>query len=480
MKTSLKLRQIEINLTQEVEMKKASGLLGVKIVGGLHEICTPWSGASLLIDLNRKLELDQLANKILPAKKTSKGLKPGEMVESFILLSALGGECFEDMQHLRDDAGLASIAGYTLPSPETARQWLDGFHEEALMENRPLQGSFIPPESPALSGLKELDRRVIYSYIKNLNPGNEVTLDVDTQMIEVYKADAKVCYEGYKALQAMKVCWAETLLVMADECREGNVFPGKDIIRVVDEANGLLPPRMEGEWKIRVRSDSAAYDQDVLDDWNGRHWEFAVSADMTEALKKEIERLPNDAWHFWKTEKNGVRREWAEVPYVPARKTEKKDSQPYRYVAIRLRRQQGELFEDGNKVRHYAVVSNRWDMPGQALLEWQRGKAGTIEQVHAILTNDLAGGRFPSAKHGTNAAWLRLQVITYNLLQLLKKAALPQEYANAHPKRLRFAIFTMIGRIVSHSGRVLLRIANDVWATIIAPALKRIVLLDTG
>ena len=95
----------------------------------------------------------------------------------------------------------------------------------------------------------------------------------------------KVCYEGYKAIQAMKVSWAETLLVMADECREGNVFPGKDIIRIVDEAYGMLPPRLEGEWKIRVRSDSAAYDQDVLDYWNGHQWEFAVSADMTEATQ---------------------------------------------------------------------------------------------------------------------------------------------------------------------------------------------------
>jgi hypothetical protein len=144
-------------------MKKPAELLGVKIVGGLREASTAWSGASLIVDLYRKLEMDQIANKILPGKKNSKGLQPGQMVESFILLSALGGECFEDMQHLRDDAGLAGILGYTPPAPVTARQWLDGFHDEALMIDRPLQGSFIPPESRALSGLKELDRRVIYT-----------------------------------------------------------------------------------------------------------------------------------------------------------------------------------------------------------------------------------------------------------------------------------------------------------------------------
>ncbi len=57
-------------------------------------------------------------------------------------------------------------------------------------------------------------------------------------------------------------------------------------------------------------------------------------------------------------------KERAEVPYVPARQYEEKDSQPYRYLAIRTR-QQGDLFEDGAKVRHFAVVTNMWDMDGR-------------------------------------------------------------------------------------------------------------------
>jgi len=165
--------------------------------------------------------METIANKVLPAKRSSKGLNQGQMIETFILLSALGGENIDDVQHIRDDAGLAGIVGYTLPAPETARQWLDSFHDETLMLNRPLQGSFIPSESKPLVGLKEIDRQTIWAYVNNLKPGLDVTLDVDTQIIETNKSEAQYCYGGYKAFQAMKVSWAETLLVLNDEFREG-------------------------------------------------------------------------------------------------------------------------------------------------------------------------------------------------------------------------------------------------------------------
>ena len=452
-------------------MKKKKALLGVELAGGLEEIITPWAGAALLIELERKCGAIETAERVLAQKKSLRGLTSGQMVESFILLSALGGDCIEDMEMLRQDRGLGVTLGYTPPAPETARQWLDKFHDEEAMAHRPIQGSFLPPESNLLVGLREVNRRVIWAYVKAAQPGEGVTLDIDAQLVETSKADARYCYEGYKAFQPMEVTWAETHLVVADEFRDGNVPASKGIKRLVDEAYEMIP---KGQWRVKVRSDSAGYEQENMDHWHHRGWEFAVSADMSPQLRGEIEALSSEAWKVWKEEKGGVLREWAEVPYVPTRSYEKRDSQPYRYVAIRVRRQQGELFEDGTKARHYAIVSNIWGKEGQSLLEWHRGKAGTIEHIHHILTNELAAGVYPSAKHGANAAWLRLQVLTHNLLQLLKAVVLPEEYRTARPKRLRLAVFTHFGRVVSHAGQNLLRTAREAWQVLIRPGHHRI------
>jgi hypothetical protein len=305
-----------------------------------------------------------------------------------------------------------------------------------------------------------------------------MTLDVDAHLVETSKEDAKLCYEGYPAYQPMEVVWAETGLVLADEFREGNVPASKDIRRMVDTAVEALPA---GPWTVRVRSDSAAYEPEgVLDHWQQQGWEFAVSADMSPSLRAEVEALPPEAWHPWQREGGGMLREWAEVPYVPSRVHEKKDAPVYRYLAIRVRPQQGRLFEDGAAVRHFAVVTNRWEIEGQALLEWHRGKAGTIEHIHHILTNELGAGVYPSAKHGANAAWLRLQVLTHNLLQLLKAVALPPEYGRAYPKRLRFAVFTHMGQVVRHAGSLLLRVLSSAWEELLGPGHRRLLRADWG
>jgi hypothetical protein len=77
--------------------------------------------------LRRLFALYEIFRKVLPVKGSAKGLKQGQTVESFVLLSALGGECIDDMEHLRDDAGLSGLLGYRPPAPEAIEPLPLGF-----------------------------------------------------------------------------------------------------------------------------------------------------------------------------------------------------------------------------------------------------------------------------------------------------------------------------------------------------------------
>jgi hypothetical protein len=456
--------------------KPLPNALDIDFLGGLTEEVTPHAGVALLVELGRRSGVMAAAERHLPKRRSSKGLGEGQLVESFVLLSALGGDCLDDFDGLRRDYGLATLVGYHLPAASTARQWLDRFHDPDVVAERPQQGSFIPRESDRLAGLQAVMRRTVQAHVGVVETGSEVTLDVDAHLVESAKETALPTYEGFRGYQPLLVSWAETNLILADEFRDGNVPAGKDLIRVVDTAYESLPQR-EGGWQVRVRSDSAAYDQGVLDHWAGRGWTFAVSADMTPQLRAEIVALPPQAWHIWAEEAGGFVREWAEAPYVPSRRREQRDAQPYRYLAIRIRPPQGMLFGDGSSVKHFAVVTNDWETGGQELLEWHRLKAGTIEQVHRVLKDELAAGVYPSAKFGANAAWLRLQALTHNLLELLKATALDAQYRRARPKRLRFAIFTQFGRVVRHARRQFVRLATRVIEAVVSPGRRRLAAL---
>lgn len=138
----------------------------------------------------------------------------------------------------------------------------------------------------------------------------------------------------------------------------------------------------------------------------------------------------------------------------------KKGAEPFRYLAVRVRsRQRDLLVPDEERWKHFAVATNMgWD--GERLLRWHREKQGTVEHAHGAIKNDLAGGKLPCGRFGANAAWWRINVLAANLLQLLKVSALPPAMQSTTPKTLRFRLFNVAGRIVSHGRQLWLRLCE--------------------
>lgn len=435
-------------------------------------LVTAHAGVPLLIELFRQVGAGQVVNAQVQLKQRQRGLTPAQLVETLFALWTAGGDRCQDLQTLRTDAALAALLGYELPAATTMRDFLEGFHVEAAPLWRAGEQAAVPEESASLAGLGAASRRVLTA-VQQQAAQPTATLDVDATILEAHKRTATVTYDGTRGYQPVVVVWAEQDLIVQDEFRDGHVPAGCGNVRILERAVAALPAGLTQRY---VRGDSAVYEQAVLAWCEEQGLGYAISADLSPQLRTEILRLPETAWQPESDDPEAIR-EWAEIPYVPEDGDHRKDRPCVRrYLALRVRRRQGDLFADGSTVKHFALVTNR-EGDGLALIRWHRQKAGTVEHVHHVLKNELAAAALPSGKFGANAAWFRLNVLTYNLLSALKRLALPGDLSDARPKRLRFLVFNTVGKVVHHARRTLLRLTTAVHQALLTLARSKILAL---
>jgi len=449
-------------------MAEKEGLLPFKLIEDeTGEALTSYSGLALVVETCEALGLARLVEQHVGIKQRQRGYSESQYVQSVVALMAAGGDCLEDIERLRSDAGLKLLVG-ELPSAEAVRFFLYGFHDEKLLEGRSEQGAFIAPETAPLAGLWEVQREVVLKASRKDEP-KQATIDQDATVVESHKEQSRMTYLGERGYQPVINYWVEQDLILSDEFRDGNVPAGMDCLSSFMRTIRALPTSIE---TLYFRSDSAAYQHKLLDklrdgiELYGKHVPvyFAISADVSEALRGKIVSLSDCAWKPLRrlTEKGLIegRKEWADVEFIPTASSVKKDMKPDRYLAIRVRPWQGELFSDGNSYHYYAVVTNRWEMEGEELLRWQRERCGSVEKVHDVVKNDLAGGVMPCGRFYANAAWWRLNCLCYNVISIMKRKGLPKSFWPVRMKALRFHLIGVAGKVVSHARMMFLKITE--------------------
>jgi len=439
-----------------VKTGKRQGMLPFMVELGDKDETTGRVGLTLVVEAARALGLDSLVTEELKVAKRRRGSPEYTKIEALILLIAAGGDRVEDIRVLERDGGLIRLLGKRLPSPDALLRLLNGFDDSQVWAHRPPdEKSWVPPETSPLRALFEINRRLV------ARAANEetttATIDHDGTIIEAHKRDALIAYEGTRGYQPLVAVWVEEDLIIGDEFRDGNVPGNKDPLSSVRRAIEALPSRVT---KRYFRGDSADYYLPLLKYLVTERIVFAISADMSPQLRKCCERIPESEWlNIQQREREVVH--VAEVEFVTDGWP--KISEPLRYVAIRFTPIQQEIFaEPGRGPKYVAVVTNRPqpaepgepkkndEMSAADLVRWHREKAGTIEHVHRSMKDELGAGVLPCQKFGANAAWFRINVLAYNVLTFLTRRALPARYRDARPKRLRFEVFTMPGRLTFH------------------------------
>ncbi len=95
----------------------------------------------------------------------------------------------------------------------------------------------------------------------------------------------------------------------------------------------------------------------------------------------------------------------------------------------------------------FGIVTNR-DTEGNELINWLHKRCGKSEEAHAIMKEDLAGGRLPSADFGENAAWWWIMILAFNLNAAMKQLALGGSWVTKRMKALRFSLISLPGRVI--------------------------------
>ena len=478
---------------------------------------TALAGLPPYLDLGRVAQIRELVERHIHLRENGQGWTPFQMITHAVLLNLAGGDCVDDLDRLNDDGGFAEVvrrvecAGMTrqqrremerrfrkgrarsIVCPSAMRRFLLEFHDEGQEKLRVAGKAFIPAPNVHLKGCYPVNWGLI-GFAQLHKPQRVATFDVDSLIIETCKKEALFCYEGTRAYQPMNIYWAEHGLIIHSEFRDGNVPAGYQIQRVLDEALAHLPAGVE---EVCLRSDTAAYDIALLryleSGGNGRLKEggqpkpvrFAIGVPVTKEFK-DASGKPSVEWKPLRRQNRqgdweNTQREWAEVGYVTNALAYSKNDPEFRYIAIRepleqpplpgMEAQQQFPFATavfgGRTYKLHAIVTNRpWEWDGERVVHWYHGRCGKSEEAHAVMQEDLAGGRMPAKEFGANAAWWAMMILAFNLDRIMKRVVLGGKWSEKRLKAMRFAAIATPGRVWHHSRQLYLRVSTECAALV--------------
>lgn len=363
-------------------------------------------------------------------KRRRRGYRVSDKVLDLVHLLVAGGRALSDLRALRDDEALRGALGRErrdLPSAmagSTAVEFLGqlGAHEIGALSR--IAGA-------VARDTLELSRRPT------------ATLDVDATFVEAHKGEAKMSYHGEPGYYPMLGFVAETEGCLLGEFRHGNVPPAAGALPFLQELVARLPATVS---KIRLRSDSAWFNHAVVEWAEAGAIEFAVTADKNRHMLEVIEAIRPE---HWTPSGQAPDEEIAESVYSFEHGT-----RAWRIIVVRRPMRQLELF--GGIYQYHVVITNMgWE--ARRLLRWHRERA-TSENWIKELKAGFGLEQLPSGRFESNAAFMQIVALAYNLVGALKRLALPVAWRSWTIKTLRYRLLYIAALWVRHARRFVLKL----------------------
>jgi hypothetical protein len=407
------------------------------------------AGTALIAQVAEKVGLtNALSGGLAGAKQRRRGHDPGRVIRDLAVMLVDGGECVSDLGVVREQETLfGSIA-----SDSTAWRMVDR----------------IASTPGLLDAVRVAHARARTRFWELHGAPQRLTLDIDATLITAHSEKEKAAgtYKGGYGFHPLQVYLDETREALGGLLRPGNAGSNtaEDHKLVLDRAIGQIPAEYAESLEILVRADTAGATHGLLDYCRDANMRFSVGYELTEPVRAAILEIPHDAWVL-ALDQDGSERENGEVCEI----TDMVDLSAWpdgsRLIVRRERPHPGAQlsFTDHDGYRFQAILTDQTE-ENIAVLECRHRQHAHVED-RIRDDKDTGLSKFPFKAFALNEVWLEIVILAHDLLVWTQALALDGELAKAEPKRIRYRLLHVAGRLAFSGRRGKLHLQNTwPWA----------------
>jgi len=398
-----------------------------------------------------------LSIRLAVLKQRRRGHDPGRVIRDLAVMLADGGECVADLGAVRDQQALFG----EVASDSTAFRVVDRVASEGLLDE-----------------LRAAHARARERFWKLRGAPEHLTIDLDATLITAHsdKEGAAGNYKGGYGFHPLHAYADETREALAAGLRPGNAGSNtaQDHIEVLDRALQQIPQEHIEQIEILVRADRAGATHELADYCREGDLRFSFGYDLTETVRAAILELSEDAW-VPALDQDDSERQNGEVAEI----TELVDLSCWpegsRVIVRRERPHPGAqlTFTDHDGYRFQAILTDQPD-DGIALIERRHRQRAHVEDR---IRDDKDTGlqKLPFKEFALNEVWVEIVMLAHDLIVWTQALLLDGELAKAEPKRLRYRLLHVAGRLAFHGRRAKLHLQRTwPWADQLAAAFQHL------
>jgi len=426
----------------------------VQVVTDATGLCSH-AGSALLVALADRLGLTAgLCGALADTRVRRSAHDPGRVLRDLAVMLADGGDCLSDLGALRDQPDLFG----RVASDATAWRVIDALDTEHLELVRAARAT-----------------ARARAWATGARPA-EIVLDIDSTLVTAHsdkEGAAPTFKRGYGFHPILCYLGGEALAGMLRPGNAGANCAAENIAVLVDGLDQLPEAvREDPGTPILVRADAAGCTHEFLDAVVEMELSFSVSMSIDEPVRQAILALPESAWAV-ALRQDGAEREGAWVSELADLDLSAWPAGA-RAICRRERPHPGAqlTFTDHEGHRFQVLLTNQAGDP-ITLEARHRARARVEDAIRAAKDTGLRN--LPFREFAPNSAWLQLVLMAQDLTSWAQTLLLEGDLARCEPKRLRYRLLHVAGRITRSGRRLRLHLpAAWPWAGALAAAFGRL------